>query len=454
LQSFDLCVLGAGPGGYVAAIRAAKSGKSVCLIEKREVGGTCLNRGCIPTKALTSATELLAKMKKAESFGITVGSVEANFPQMMKRKDQTVARLVKGIHFLLKKCGVTLMKGEARITGPGTVSVHGQEVKARDILIATGARPVVFPQFGHDGNMVITSDEALELEELPEDILIIGGGVIGCEFASIFATLGCKVKIVEMLPRLLPMAEGEVSRQLTQSFKRMGIEIYVGKKVVSVDKADSVKVQLDSGEELTGDKMLVSIGRGVNTEGLGLEKVGIKTNQKGEIIVDEGMATNVPHFWAIGDVTDCPLKLAHVASVQGLVVVDNISGEKRTMDYGAIPNCVFTQPEIAWVGLSEEQAQEQGYDVQIGKFPFIASGKALAMGDYDGFVKVVADSNGDLLGIHIIGPHASDLIADPTLALSLGLNIEEYVTAVRAHPTLPEAVMEAAEAVFGRAIHC
>ncbi|MGI6037521.1 MAG: dihydrolipoyl dehydrogenase [Limnochordia bacterium] len=453
-MQYDLCIIGGGPGGYVAAIRAAQRGKSVCLIEQDEVGGTCLNRGCIPTKALTSSVELLAKIRKARTYGIQVGGVEVDFTQMMKRKDQTVARLVKGINFLLQKNKVELIKGTGRISGPGRIVVNDQEIKAEDIIIATGARPVVFPQFKHDGQQVITSDEALTLQSIPGELIIIGGGVIGSEFASIFATLGSKVKIVEMLPRVLPMADADVSAQLETAFKKMGVEIYTGQKVVGVEKGAQVRVQLESGDELTGDVMLVSIGRGVNTEGLGLDTVGVALNQKGEIQVDARMATTDPGIWAIGDVTDCALKLAHVASAQGLVAVDNIMGENRSMDYGAIPNCVFTQPEIAWVGLTEAEAQEAGYSYKTAKFPFMASGKALAMGDYDGFVKIIAAIDGELLGLHIIGPHASDLIAEPTLALSVGLDVEEFVTAVRAHPTLPEALMEAGEAVLDRPIHC
>jgi dihydrolipoamide dehydrogenase len=346
-----------------------------------------------------------------------------------------------------------------RIKGPGRVEVAlgdgtVQEVQAEDVIIATGAEPVVFPALGYDGELVITSDEALQLEELPEHIIIVGGGVIGCEFASVFATLGSRVTIVEMLPRLLPMAEEEISKQLTQSLKRLRVQIHTGVKVARVDKSDGLKVILETGEELQGDKMLVSVGRRVNTEGLGLETVGIKTNGKHEIVVDGQMATDVPGFWAIGDVTDCPLKLAHVASFQGLVAVANILGETCTMDYSAVPNCVFTQPEVAWVGISESEAIEQGYEVQVGRFPFLASGKALAMAENEGMVKIVADKDsGDLLGVHIIGPHASDLIAEPTLAMSIGLSLEEFVTAVRAHPTLPEAVMEAAEAALGHPIH-
>ena len=455
----DLCIIGGGPGGYVAAIRAAQMGKTVCLVEKDEVGGTCLNRGCIPTKALTSTAELLARIKRAGSFGIKVDNVEVDFPGMMKRKDQTVARLVKGIHFLLQKNKVQLLSGVGKIKGPGHVEValaDGtiQEVRAEDVIIATGAEPVVFPAFGYDGELVITSDEALQLDAIPEHIIIVGGGVIGCEFASIFATLGSQVTIVEMLPRLLPMADEEISKQLTQSLRRLRVQMHTGVKVARVDKSGGLKVILDTGEELQGDKMLVSVGRRVNTEGLGLESVGINTNATREIVVDAKMATNAPGFWAIGDVTDCPLKLAHVASFQGLVAVSNIVGETCTMDYSAVPNCVFTQPEVAWVGLSESEAAAQGYEVQVGKFPFLASGKALAMGENEGMVKIIADKEGgDLLGVHIIGPHASDLIAEPTLAMSIGLSLEEFVTAVRAHPTLPEAVMEAAEAALGRPIH-
>lgn len=459
-MEYDVVIIGAGPGGYVAAIRAAQLGLSVCAVEEAAVGGTCLNRGCIPTKALYASVSLLAQMRRASEYGLRVGEVAADFPAIMARKAAVVDRLVKGIHHLFKKNRITLLAGRGRLLDCRRVRVEGpggevREVIGRHVILATGSRPAVFPALGYDGRQVITSDEALSLEAVPASLLVVGGGAIGCEFASLFAELGSRVTVVEAMPNLLPLVDEEVSRQLRSYFKRRGIEVKTGTTVQAVEKRpSSVKVFLGSGEELEVERVLVSVGRVPNTSDLGLEEAGVEVNARGEIPVTEGMETNVPGIFAVGDVTDVRAKLAHVASRQGVVAAERIAGRPAAMDYRAVPSCVFTRPEVASVGLTEAEAEKAGQPVRVGRFFFLANGKALAMGETEGFVKVVADGrDGRVLGVHIIGPHASDLIAEGTLAVEAGVSAERLAQVIHAHPTLPEALLEAAEAAEGRAIH-
>lgn len=462
----DLVVIGGGPGGYVAAIRAAQLGARVTVVESGELGGTCLNRGCIPTKALVSSVEVLEKARKASQFGIKIdGRIEPDLGAMIDRKNEIVGRLVKGIHFLFKKNKVELERGTGSLEAAGRVRVRRDEgtealIEASKIIVATGSSPHVFPGLGYDGERVVTSDEALDLRSIPQRVCIIGGGVIGCEFASILASLGSDVTIIEMMPTLLPMVDKEISRQIQSSFKRRRIKIHTGAKVVSVDKSSSgdagsakVKLALDSGTTVDSDLVLVSVGRKPNTDGIGLETVDVKTNDRGEIIVDSGMCTSVASVYAIGDVTDCPWKLAHVASAQGLVAAANALGGDRRMSYDAVPNCIFTSPEIACVGASAD-ALPEGRTASVSKFPFLANGRALTLGEAEGFVKLVADSkDGKLIGAQIIGPHASELISELALAITAGLTQDDVTETIHAHPTLPEAVMEAAEGLSGMAIH-
>ena len=454
----DVAVLGGGPGGYVAAIRASQLGQSVCLVEKDELGGTCLNRGCIPTKSLVAGMEAYALAQRLEEFGVKAKDVSADFGKMIARKNRIVSRLRAGVGFLLKKGKVKVVTGTGRLVAPGRIAVDSEEgsseIKAESIIIATGSRPLVFPSFNYNGSSVITSDEALDFREVPESLLVVGGGVIGCELAFIFAGLGSKVTVVDIMPTVLPMEDPDVSSAILASLKKHGIDVMCGVKIESITEGDrEVTALLDSGRQLVAEKALLSVGRRANSEGIGLEELGVELNKRGEIAVDEDMETNVRGIYAIGDVVG-NIMLAHVASHEGIVAAHNVAGDKKSMDYNAVPSAIFTRPEVASVGLNEAQAKEQGFDVRIGKFPFMASGKALAMGRTEGFVKVIADAESDvILGVHIVGPGATDLIPEPTVAVRTQMTVHEFTNTIHAHPTLAEALVEAAQAVHGMSIH-
>ncbi|NPV53498.1 MAG: dihydrolipoyl dehydrogenase [Firmicutes bacterium] len=486
-NEFDVIVIGGGPGGYVAAIRAAQlgagAGSRVCLVEKADLGGTCLNRGCIPTKALVASASALEFVKRLGDFGVRAGDGEVSydFGAMMDRKDRIVERLRGGVAFLLKKHKVTVIKGKARLTGARTVEVEleGQQATARPdarpvrdgetgaqagegtvvlgagtIIIATGSRPVIFPGFEHDGETILTSDEVLNLREVPGTLLIVGGGVIGCEFACIFSALGTKVTIIELMSSILPTEDKDIQRLLSAAMRKRGVQVKTGIKITSIARVDGQAVAtLESGETVVCDKALISVGRACNSDGIGLESAGVNVGRKGEIIVDDMMATSVPGIYAIGDVTGKTL-LAHVASAQGIVAAHNIMGGRKQMNYDAVPACIFTAPEIASVGLTADKAREHGIEVAVGRFPFAASGKAVSMNEVEGFVKMVADKETDrLLGVQIVGPHATELIAEATLAVRSSITACEFAETIHAHPTLSEALMEAAEAVHGLSIH-
>jgi dihydrolipoamide dehydrogenase len=459
-ERWDLVVVGAGPAGYVGALRAAALGARVVVVEPGPVGGTCLNRGCIPTKALAATAEVLTTVRRAGDFGIEVGEVRVDFAKAMARQRQVVDRLRRGILFLFKKQNVAHLAGSARFLDPHRLLVTapdgGESVLAADhVLVATGSRPSVPPVFGYDGERVITSDEALALPELPSSLVILGGGVIGCEFASFFAALGTKVTVVELMPTILPMLDGEVAAAVHGALKKRGVAFHLGVKATAVERGPGgVRLVLDSGAVVEGERLLVSIGRRANSDGLDLDRAGVVTTPRGEILVDERLRTNVAHVAAAGDVTAGRFKLAHVASREALVAVESLFGRESRMDYRAIPGVVFTSPEAAGVGLTEQEARAAAEQagaapdaVRVGRFNFVASGKALAGGEYEGFVKVIAGVNGELLGVHLVGPHASDLIAEATLALESGLGLAGLRRAIHAHPTLAEAVWEAAEAV-------
>jgi dihydrolipoamide dehydrogenase len=457
----DIAILGGGPGGYVAALRAAQLGAQVVLIEENKIGGVCLNVGCIPTKALLRSAEVYRTFQRSEEFGLKLeGSVAPDWPAIQERKERTAERLVYGVGVLLRKAGVQVLSGRGRFVAPRTLeatSVDGvQRVDAANIVVATGSRPIQLPLPGFDLPGVIDSTGALELDELPRRLLIVGGGVIGVEFAEIFSAFGVEVTIVEMLSRLLPLMDADLGQALAWTFGQRGLVMLLDSRVTRVGSLDGelqTTVATPDGEQsLKVDKVLVAVGRRPNTEDLGLEIAGVRVEKTG-IPVDARMQTNVPGIYAIGDVTG-GMQLAHVASQGGEVAVENALGHSSTLNLKTVPSCVYTDAEIASVGLTEAQAREAGHDVRVGRFPLTASGKAQTYGAKDGFVKVVSEARfGELLGLHIIAPHASDLIHEGGLALGLEATLEEVVTTVHGHPTLGEAVREAALAARGAAIH-
>lgn len=460
-MSRSIAIIGAGPGGYVAAIRGAQIGAKVTVIEGKEVGGTCLNRGCIPTKALLSSARVCDEIAKAEDYGVDIkGEISYSLKRMVERKNQVVSTLVKGIHGLFKSWGIELIEGRGSLFGEREVEVISKEgelkrVGADAIIIATGSNPSKPSIFHFDGKQVITSDEALNLAEIPKSLLIVGGGVIGCEFASLYRALGTEVTVVEMLPRLLATEDEEITDILLREFKKRGIKIFTGRRVGKVNKNPdgTILSTLDDGKEISSEKVLVSIGRSPNSDGLNLHKIGIASGKKGEIIVNERMETNIPGIYSIGDVTG-GIMLAHVASYQGILTVENILGADRRMEYSRIPNCIFTLPEIGSIGLREHQAAEMGYKVRAGRFQFRALGKAHAYGEIAGMVKIITDTDSNkILGGHIIGQRATDLVHEIALAMRLGAKAEDIVHTIHAHPTFSEAVLEAAEDTVGRAIH-
>ena len=458
MSTYDVGIIGGGPGGYVAAIKVAQLGGKVCLIEKGEWGGTCLNRGCIPTKTLFAVASLATQIQDAEGFGLKVQGAEVDYPQVLAHKNTTVTQLTGGIAKLLKGNGVQTFNGVGVLVGKNTIEVSQadgatEQINATKIIIATGSEPANIPLFEIDEEQVLTTTGMLNLQTLPESLVIVGGGVSGCEFASIFNGLGCRVTVIELLPTILATEDVQVVRQIQLFMKRKGIEIKTAVNITQVDKSETgITATLASGEQIQAEKMLVSIGRQFNSEGVGLQQVGVHT-ENGKIVVNERMETNIPDIYAVGDVASRYL-LAHVASAEGVVAAQNCMGENAEMDYGTVPSCVFTIPEIAKVGMTEDEAKTEGYEVKVGRFPYAASGKALGMRETDGFVKVISDEEyGDILGVHILGAHASDLIHEAAVAIRLGASTADLAHTIHAHPTLGEIVMESAEAAYGQAIH-
>jgi len=453
-------VIGAGPGGYVAAIRAAQLGAQVTVIEEREVGGTCLNLGCIPTKAYVASSQVLSLLKRAGDYGISVnGDVVADLKKIAERKDKIVSTQVKGIRSLFKARNIELIEGRAQLAGERKVKVIKKdgtelEIDSQNIIIATGSRPASIPAFPVDGKRILSSDDMWSLSEIPRSLIIIGAGVIGCEFACIFRELGTEVTMVELLPRALSTEDEEISEIMERELKKKKIKLYTSVKVESATPSETgVTLNLSDGSVLSAEKVLVSIGRAFNSEDLGLEKIGIEKGPKGEIRVNERMETNVKGIFAIGDVTGGIL-LAHVASKEGLVAARNVCGGDERIDYSVVPAAIFTSPEIASVGLREFQAKEKGIPVVTGTFQYRTLGKAHAMGEITGLFKIVADAKTDrILGVHIIGAHASDLIHEGALAIKAGLKVKDLAELIHAHPTLAEGLMEAAEDVHHMAIH-
>jgi dihydrolipoamide dehydrogenase len=464
MADYDLVVIGAGPAGYVCAIRAAQLGKKTAVIDREWLGGVCLNVGCIPSKSLLKNAEVAHTLRTGgKEFGFSVEGLKLDYAVAVRRSRQVADRLVKGVGFLMKKNKIEVMMGTARLEGVGRVAIHtgdGEDkvVTAHDIVIATGARPAVLPGLQVDGERVLTYREAILQEQLPASVVIIGAGAIGLEFATIWNSYGAEVTLVEMLPRLAPLEDEEVSKEIAKAFGRRGIQAQVGTKVEGVEVLKTrVKVKVaaaDGVHTLEAEQALLATGFKPNSQDLGLEAAGVGLSVHGFIEVDERMATAVPGIWAIGDVTG-KLMLAHVGSAMGVVCAESIAGaETVTLDYEMMPRATYSQPQIASFGMTEAQAKERGLEVKVGRFPFQASGKALGLGDYAGWVKILADARyGEILGAHLVGPEVTELLPELTLAQMMELTPAEIARNVHAHPTLSETLMEAAHAVEGHAIH-
>jgi len=461
-EQYDLIVIGSGPGGYVGAIRAAQLGMKVAIVERDRLGGVCLNWGCIPTKALLRNAEVIALLRRGEEFGFSFDNLRIDFSAAVQRSEQAARKLSKGVEYLMKKNRVTVVPGEGLLAGTGRVRVtrNGQvtELSAPRILLGTGSRPRELPGVPIDGKRVITSTEALSLPAVPRSLLIIGAGAVGVEFADVYNAYGSGVTLIEMLPRLLPVEDAEISRFLEKIFAKRGVTIRTGTRVEGVAvEGEQVRVQVareEKRETLTGDVVLVAIGRIPNSEGLGLAEAGVKLDRGGFIAVNDRLETSGTGIYAIGDVVAGPL-LAHRAMAEAIVAVEGMAGQDvRRTDPLKIPNCTYCSPQVASVGLTEEQAKEKGLQVKVGRFSLQASGKAVALGDTEGFVKVVAEAEyGEVLGLHIIGPEATEMIAEATMARTLEATLEDVHRSVHAHPTLSEAVGEACLAALGRPIH-
>ncbi|MFD1433782.1 dihydrolipoyl dehydrogenase [Kroppenstedtia eburnea] len=471
-DNYDLVVLGAGPGGYVAAIRAAQLGMKTAVVEKEKVGGVCLHKGCIPSKSLLRSAELYHEMRKSEEYGIRVGEVRLEMDLVQARKNRVKDQLQKGIKHLLQKNGVTVVEGTGRILGPsifspmpGTVSVEkadGSEAEMlvpQHVIIATGSRPRSLPGLEVDGEHVMFSDHALEMESLPRSMVIVGGGVIGVEWASMLNDFGVEVTVVEFADRILPFEDADVSREMTRLLKKRNVKVLTGAKVlpesVRVEEG-RVVLQVDKGGEklpLEAERMLVSVGREPNTEDIGLQNTSIQL-ERGWIQVNPFMQTAESHIYAIGDVIG-GYQLAHVASHEGILAVEHMAGNQpHPLDPTLVPRCTYSRPEVGSIGLSEEEAKEKGYDVKVGKFPFRGVGKSLVFGESDGFIKLVADKKTeDILGVHIIGPHATDLISEAGLAKVLDATPWEITQVIHPHPTLSEVYGEVSMALEGLPIH-
>ena len=473
-MDYDVCVIGAGPGGYVAAIRAAQLKQKVCVIERAKAGGVCTNWGCIPSKTLLYGAGIMHTLKHAKDFGITVGDIKVDFSQLRAKKDRVISRLVGGVELLLKKNGVEWIGGEASFVSANEVTVKLKEavggeqsrtsgaksIKAKNFIIATGARAIELPHLKPDGKTVLTYVEALEIDGPPKDFVVIGGGAIGLEMAEVYAAFGSNVTVVELMPTILPGFDADLCKSAAENLRKSGIKVLVGTKVSSAQKtktdrwllglepADGKKI-----DPIECDKVLVAIGLRPNTESIGLDKAGVKLDQKGFIVVDHRMSTTVGNIYAIGDVVGKKL-LAHKASREGHIAAENCAGHNMAMDYRAVPGTVFLHPEVSTVGLSEEEAKAAGFEVAIGKFPVSVLGRSVATGTNEGLVKFVVDKKTDrILGVHIVAPTAGDMIAEAALAIEMDACSEDWAATIHVHPTFSEATMEAAADVTGAAVH-
>lgn len=464
LKEYDVVIIGGGTGGYVAAIRASQLGLKAAVVEKGKIGGTCLHAGCIPSKALLRSAEVFANTKNGEKFGIIAPEVKLDFSKVQARKEEIIDRLFKGVQHLMKKGKIDVYEGKGKILDPSNVLVkmNNEEreiiLNTRNILIATGSRPRTLPGLKADGQYVMTSDEALQMEELPNSIIIVGGGVIGIEWASMLADFGLDVTVIEYSDRTLPTEDKDISKEVQRLMKKKGVKIITGAKVLpqTLEKGEGVSIKAEyKGKEtsFSADKLLVSVGRLPNVENIGLENTTIDLDLS-FISTNEYFKTNESNIYAIGDVIG-GLQLAHVASHEGIIAIEHIAGENpEPLDYTLVSKCVYSSPEVASVGLTEDQAKERGFQVKIGKFPFRAIGKALVFGESDGFVKlIVEEGSNKLLGAHMVGPHVTDMITETGLALVLNATNMDISSTIHPHPTLAEAISEAALAVDGKEIH-
>ena len=458
MEKYDIIVIGSGPGGYVAAIRAAQCGKRVAVVEKADAGGVCLNWGCIPTKALVRSAQVYADCKAAATFGVAIeGEVKPDWTKMVERERMVATTMNKGVQFLFKKNNIDVIAGFGKLKSAHVVDVDGVEYEADNVILATGARPRVMPFMPIDGEHIISSKEALVLPSLPETMIVVGSGAIGSEFAYIYATMGVKVTIVEYMPQIMPLEDEDTAKAMERAFRKLRATVMTSTTVkqVSVREDGKCVVEIEGkkgAQTLEADVVLSAVGIKSNIEGIGLEELGIEV-ERDKIKVDNHYKTNVDGVYAIGDIIATPA-LAHVASAEAIHCVEHICGlNPEDVDYSTIPSCIFTSPEVASVGLTEQQVRDMGIEYKVGKFPYTASGKATAAGERDGFVKLIFDAEEKLLGAHFVGHNVTEMIGEPTLAKSLGITAHRIARTIHAHPSMHEAVMEAAEDAMGCAIH-
>ena len=458
MERYDIIVIGSGPGGYVAAIRAAQCGKRVAIVEKADAGGVCLNWGCIPTKALVRSAQVFADCKAAATFGVDIeGEVKPNWTKMVERERMVATTMNKGVQFLLKKNNIDLIAGFGRLKAADVVEVEGVDYQADNIILATGARPRVMPFMPIDGKHIISSKEALVMPELPESMVVVGSGAIGSEFAYIYATMGVKVTIVEYMPQIMPLEDEDTAKAMERAFRKLRATVMTSTTVKQVTVREDGKCDVEiegkkGAQTLEADIVLSAVGIKSNIEDMGLEELGIAI-ERDKIKVDEHFKTTVDGVYAIGDIVATPA-LAHVASAEAIHCVEHICGlNPDAVDYSTIPSCIFTSPEVASVGMTEQQAQKAGIEYKVGRFPFTASGKATAAGDRDGFVKLIFDADEKLIGAHLVGATVTEMLGEPTLAKRLGVTAHAIAKTIHSHPTMHEGLMEASEAALGAAIH-
>lgn len=448
---YDIIVIGGGPGGYVAAIRGAQLGAKVALIEKERLGGICLNLGCIPTKTLLHAAEVFTAIKDSARWGIKVTKPELDFPKMMARKDQVVRNLVAGVQWLMQSNGIDVIQGNAELVSTEAISVNGDLLTGRNMIIAVGSSPLKLPVPGGAIPAVITSDEVFSLKRLPDSMTIISGGAIGVEMAALFQALGCTTTIIELMDRIAPRLDTEISQALTGILERRGVKIVTGARVEAIQPGKLTYYLNNTVRSLEASIILMAVGRCSNGSLLALDRLGIEHN-RGVIVTDARLRTNIPNIFAVGDVNGKDM-LAHVAVMEGIIAVENIMGREKTMDYSAVPQCIYTFPEVAVVGMTEEQAIHQGYQVKVSRFPVKANGKSLAEGNREGLIKLIAADSGRILGAHIIAPHATELISQCSLALNLNAPATALTRTIFPHPTIAEIVFEAAQGIIDRPIN-